>query len=76
MLDGCLNDQPTRGTYNEYLNPALDKHRKVFEVLGDKTKCPYTPDQLSGVGFSSTSGNSVIVQAQSANKRGTFLIQF
>lgn len=76
MLEGCVSTEHTRGIYNEYLNPALDGHRKVFEVLGDKTKCPPTAEQLSGVGFSSTSGNSVVVQAQSLTQRGTFLIQF
>jgi hypothetical protein len=63
MLDGCKNPMPTRGIYNEFLNSALEKHRKVFEVLGDKTKCPVTDDQLSGLGFSSTRGDTVIVRA-------------
>jgi hypothetical protein len=56
------NDMPCRGVYNEFLSPGLDKHRKVFEVLGDKTKCPVVPDQLSGLGFSSTRGDTVVAK--------------
>lgn len=59
ILKGCKNPNPTRGFYNEQLNPALRDHRKVFEVLGTKTKCEPTDDQLSGVGFSSGRGDSV-----------------
>ena len=60
-LKGCLNPEPTRGIYNEYLRGDLDKHRKVFEVLGAKTKCPPTSDQISGVGFTSARGDTVTV---------------
>jgi hypothetical protein len=62
-LDGCVNDEPTRGIYNEFLNPVLEKHRKVFEVLGSKTLCPPSKDQISGLGFSSTRGDTVTVLA-------------
>lgn len=54
LLDGCVADEPMRGFFNEYLHPELHKHRKVFEVLADKTKCEPTATQLSGLGFSST----------------------
>ena len=54
ILDGCEIDEEPRGIFNEFLSPALYKHRKVFEVLGNKTKCELDPDQLSGVGFSHT----------------------
>lgn len=60
-LEGCVNPMPTRGIYNEFLKGELDKHRQVFEVLGDRTKCPSTQEQLSGVGFSSTRNDSVTV---------------
>lgn len=40
---------------------------KVFEVLADKMKTPYQEHQLSGLGFSSTMRNSVIVKVD-----GTF----
>jgi hypothetical protein len=54
MLDGCMNPEPTRGIYNEFLASPLEKHRKVFEVLGSKTMCQPSNDQLSGIGFSTT----------------------
>lgn len=62
VLEGAKNPVPTRGIYNEFLIPELEKHRKVFEVLGNKTMCEPTDQQLSGVGFSSTRGDSVIVK--------------
>ncbi len=76
MLDGCKNDAPTRGIYNEFLNSGLEKHRKVFEILGDKTKCQPTDDQISGVGFSSTRGDSVVVNVTGAKIRKTYNITF
>jgi hypothetical protein len=35
------------------------EHRKAFEALGNKTKCPVTDDHLAGVGFSSTLKESI-----------------
>ena len=61
MLKGCKNPEETRGVYNEFLNPKLEKHRKVFEVLGEKTKCKPTDNQLSGLGFSSTKRSTLPV---------------
>jgi hypothetical protein len=76
ILDGCKNDQATRGIYNEFLNSELDKHRKVFEVLGNKTLCPPTDDQLSGIGFSSTRGDEVLVRVTGAKSQQLFNIKF
>lgn len=64
-LDKCANPDKARGFYNEFLRNDLNEHRKVFEVLGDKMKCtpPENPDeQLSGLGFSSTIRNEVIIK--------------
>jgi hypothetical protein len=63
ILDRAKNPNPVRGIYNEFLLGSLEPHRKVFEVLGTKTKCQPTDDQLSGVGFSSTRGDKVITLA-------------
>lgn len=63
ILEGCRNTEPARGIYNEFLCGKLEKHRKVFEVLGEKTKCAPTEQQLSGVGFSSTRKDQVKVIA-------------
>lgn len=61
MLKGCKNPDAVRGIYNEFLRGDLEKHRKVFEVLGSKTKCPPTDDQISGVGFSASRNDTVTV---------------
>lgn len=76
ILEGCKNDEPTRGIYNEFLNSNLEKHRKVFEVLGDRTKCQPTDDQLSGIGFSSTQANSATVRVKTNARQQTFEICF
>lgn len=60
-LKGCKNPDATRGIYNEFLDGRLDQHRKVFEVLGSKTLCPYSDDQVAGLGFTAARGDSVTV---------------
>lgn len=75
-LEGCKNPLPTRGIYNEFLSPALSKHRKVFEVLGDKTKCPPVDEQLSGVGFTKGRGDSVAVAVSGPKLNKVYRIQF
>lgn len=72
VLDGARNDEPTRGFYNEFLHARLEPHRKVFEVIGDKTKCAPTAEQLSGLGFSSTKRESFIIRAQQGKRRRVF----
>lgn len=76
ILEGCRNPDPARGFYNEFLSSKLEEHRKVFEVLGSKTMCQPTDDQLSGVGFSSTKKDSVTVAVTSSGKRRQYNIQF
>lgn len=76
ILDGCRNPDPVRGIYNEFLHPRLEKHRKVFEVLGDKTKCPPADDQLSGVGFSSTKKDRVSVIAAGPRLNKAYTVVF
>lgn len=76
ILEGCLNEEPIRGIYNEFLNSKLEKHRKVFEILGDKTKCPVTTEQLSGLGFSSTRGDKVQVLVKGTKLQKLYNINF
>lgn len=76
ILDGCQNPDPVRGIYNEFLSPAFDKHRKVFEVLGSKTKCAVTDEQLSGLGFSSTRNDDVTVFVRGDKIQKPYKIQF
>lgn len=59
ILRDCKNPEPCRGIYNEFLHPRLEKHRRVFELVGSKTNCPVTDEQMSGVGYSSTLNSKV-----------------
>lgn len=69
ILDGCKNEEDVRGFYNEFLMPELTEHRKVFEVLGSKTKVEYSEDQLSGLGFSTTKRDHVFVKVEGSFTR-------
>jgi hypothetical protein len=62
MIEGCANDGQARGFYNEFLREDLTPHRKVLEMVGSKMKTEKAEKQLSGVGFSSTIRNSVLVK--------------
>lgn len=76
ILRDAKNPDPVRGIYNEYLRPGLHEHRKVFEMIGAKTKAPYSDDQLSGLGFSSTQRNTLTVVARGADFNRAYEIQF
>lgn len=69
MLDGCANDGTVRGFYNEFLTPALDAHRKVFEIVGSKMKPASASEQLSGLGFSSTQRNTLLCRVKGSFTR-------
>ena len=69
MLDKCLNDERPNGFYNEFLNNSLLKHRKVFEALGDKLRIENSENQLSGVGFSLTKRDSLLVKIIGKSER-------
>nr|DAX08835.1 MAG TPA: hypothetical protein [Bacteriophage sp.] len=63
MIEGCKNPDPVRGFFNEYLRSDLERnHRRVFEALASKAKTEYSDDQLSGLGFSLTQSNEVIIK--------------
>ena len=64
MLKGCINDERPSAFFNEYLNNDLIKHKKVFEAMGNKMKVDDADGQLSGIGFSSTQRNSVVVRIE------------
>ncbi|WP_192246173.1 hypothetical protein [Mesorhizobium silamurunense] len=76
ILNGCRNPEPARGIYNEFLKGALEPHRKVFEVLGAKTKCPVAEEQLSGVGYSSTRKDQAVVAVKGDRINKAFIINF
>lgn len=75
MLEGCQNPESTRGFYNEYLRDELHEDRKVFEMLAGKLKAEFTEDQLSGLGFSVTKRNEVVVKVSGSFNR-TLKIKF
>lgn len=62
MLDGCQNDGSARGFYNEFLASELEPHRKTMELIGSRMRTEDSGDQMSGLGFSSTQRNSVVVK--------------
>jgi hypothetical protein len=64
MLDGCANEDRSRGFFNEFLIDEVTPHRKVIEIVDSKSKLEPTPDQLSGLGFSSTPWNELLVRAK------------
>ena len=69
MMKDCLKPEPARGFFNEFLKNDLDQHRKVFEMLGNKMKTPESTQQLSGLGFSSTVRNQLVVKVDGAFSR-------
>lgn len=69
MLASCKNEGQARGFFNEYLKEELNPHRKVIEMVGAKMKTAECADQLSGLGFSSTQRNDVLVRVKGAFTR-------
>lgn len=69
VLDECLNPEPVRGFYNEFLSEKFHEHRKTFEILGAVIKAPNSQEQMSGLGFSSTQRAEIMCKVSGAFNR-------
>ena len=64
MLKNCINHESPNAFFVEFLKQDLVPHRKFFEALGAKMALKDTEDQLSGVAFSSTKRNELLVKVK------------
>lgn len=69
MLKDCVNPEMPNGFYNEFLKENLLKEKRVFEALGSRMKVGDSPNQVSGLGFSSTIRNELVVKVKNQSER-------
>lgn len=62
IVDGFECKKPVRGFFNEYLKAELNEHRKVFEMLGERTMVEPADQCVGGYGYSLTSKQEFVVR--------------
>jgi hypothetical protein len=62
MINDCLNDSNPNGFFNEFLKEDFMEYKRVFEALGSKMHVKEDENQLSGLGFSTTKHDYVVLR--------------